>query len=102
MIMTRPATRVSQTTAAERRSAGVAANADPAASAAALVGVTTMSHVLDVRPPPIGPAKLAYRPCTGLTPASTLVAMPLGRPLRAPARPASRSPLRSARWGRTA
>ena len=36
--------------------------AEPAASAAALVVVMTISRVLALSPPAIGPAKLAYRP----------------------------------------
>ena len=35
---------------------------EPAASAAALVVVMTISRVFDVNPPAIGPKPLAYRP----------------------------------------
>ena len=54
-----PAIRVSRNRAAGRWSAGTAATADPAASAAALVVVITIRRVLAVRPPAVGPAKLA-------------------------------------------
>ena len=54
-----PAIRVSRNSASDRRSAGTPATADPAASAAALVVVMTISLLLEVRPPPIGPKMLA-------------------------------------------
>jgi hypothetical protein len=60
--MTAPATNVSITIAGSRSAAGRPPTAEPAASAAALVVVMTMRRVLEVNPPAIGPAKLAYRP----------------------------------------
>ena len=51
---------------------------EPAASAAAVVVVTTISRVLTANPPPIGPAMLAYSPYTGFTPTSTADAIPSG------------------------
>lgn len=48
--------------------------------------VTTISRVLENRPPAIGPTKLAYKPWIGLTPASTLAAMPSGTLPMAPGR----------------
>jgi hypothetical protein len=47
--------------------------------------------LFDVSPPATGPNPLAYSPYTGLTPASTLDAMPPGTLLIAPGRPASTS-----------
>src|SRR6478752_7311947 len=64
---------------------------DAAASDAALVVVMTISRVLVPKPPTIGPMKLAYRPDTGLTPASTPQAIPSGTLLIAWGRPANRS-----------
>ena len=54
-----PAIIVSRKRAAGRWSDGTRATADPAANAAALVVVITISRVLAVRPPAVGPAKLA-------------------------------------------
>ena len=45
-----------------RSSASKLATADPAASAAAVVVVITISRVLAVSPPATGPAKLALSP----------------------------------------
>ena len=57
-----PANSVSRNIASSRWAGSMPASVDPAASAAALVGAMIMSRVLDVRPPAIGPATLAYRP----------------------------------------
>ena len=65
--------------------------ASPAARAAALVVVITISCVLAAPPPTIGPAKLAYSPWIGFTPARTLAAMPSGTPAIAPGMPATAS-----------
>ena len=54
-----PAISVRRNRASGRRSSGTPATAEPAASAAALVVVITISLLLDVRPPPIGPKMLA-------------------------------------------
>lgn len=59
--------------------------------AAAVVVVITISRVLEVRPPAIGPAMLAYRPYTGFTPISTAEAIPSGTLLIAPGNPATTS-----------
>ncbi len=88
--------------AAGRSFGGTPCNAEPAASAAADVVVITIRRVLELRPPAIGPAKLAYRPWTGLTPARTAAAMPSGTRLIAPGSAASMSARRSGRCGRTA
>ena len=90
-IITAPAISVSRNSAAGRSSGLKFSTADPAASAAALVVVMTMSLVLAVRPPATGPAKLAYKPWIGLTPARTLAAMPSGTLPMAPGRPATAS-----------
>jgi hypothetical protein len=74
---------------------------EPAVSAAALVVVITIILVLVVKPPAIRPTMLAYRPWTGLTPASTPLAMPSGTAAIALGIAASRSRLRSARRGLT-
>ena len=87
--------------AAGRSSGGTPCNAEPAASAAADVVVITIRRVLELRPPATGPAKLAYRPCTGLTPARTAAAMPSGTRLIAPGSAASMSARRFDRSGRT-
>ncbi len=58
-IITAPATRVSHTNASSRSADATPARADPAASAAALVVVITMSRVLADSPPAIGATKLA-------------------------------------------
>lgn len=60
-----------------------------------------INRVLAVSPPVIGPAKLAYRPCTGLTPANRAAAMPSGTLPTAPGTPASRSRTRYRRCGAT-
>ena len=73
----------------------------PAARAAALVVVITISRVFDVNPPAIGPKPLAYSPYTGLTPARTLAAIPSGTLLIAPGRPATASSLIVRRSGFT-
>ena len=99
--MAAPAMRVSQSIASERSSPWKGAMADPAASAAALVVVITMSRVELVRPPATGPAKEAYRPWAGLTPARTLAAMPSGTLEMAPGRPATRSARKCLRRGLT-
>ena len=57
-----PAISVSRKRARPRVSAGTSCTADPAARAAALVVVMTISLLLEVRPPPSGPKMLAYRP----------------------------------------
>ena len=49
-------------TALSRFSAGMSASAEPAASEAAVVVVTTISFVLVDRPPPILPENDAYSP----------------------------------------
>ena len=54
-----PAMSVSRNSAAGRSSGLRSSSADPAASAAALVVVITISLVLALSPPAIGPAKLA-------------------------------------------
>ncbi|TYQ03113.1 UNVERIFIED_ORG: hypothetical protein FNL38_105263 [Nocardia globerula] len=58
-IITPPATRVSITRAADRSSSGISVRADPAASAEALVVVTTIRRVLVDNPPNTRPAMLA-------------------------------------------
>jgi hypothetical protein len=84
------------------RSAGLnPSTAEPAASAAALVVVMAISFVLALSPPATGPAKLAYSPCTGLTPVSTLAAMPSGTLPIAPGSPASASCFSVERRGAT-
>ncbi len=57
--MIAPAITVSMNSVAGRSAALKPRTADPAASAAAEVVVITISRVLAVRPPAIGPAKLA-------------------------------------------
>ena len=74
---------------------------DPAASAPALVVAMTISRVLVPSPPATGPAKLAYRPATGLTPASTPDAIPSGTLLTAFGMPATMSAFRNRRRGAT-
>jgi hypothetical protein len=78
-------------TSAGRCAAGTPLSAEPAASADADVVVITISRVLAVSPPVIGPAKPAYRPCTGLTPAKMAAAIPSGTLPTATGSPASRS-----------
>jgi hypothetical protein len=58
-IMTAPARSVSRNSAPGRSDGSRFSSAEPAASAAALVVVITISLVLAVRPPATGPAKLA-------------------------------------------
>lgn len=58
-IIRAPAITVSRNSACGRRSSGVEATAEPAASAAALVVVMTISLLLEVSPPPTGPKMLA-------------------------------------------
>src|SRR5690242_17591903 len=96
-----PARMTSSDTAWGRWSAGTFCSAEPAARAAADVVVITIIRVLELSPPTMGPAKPAYRPCTGLTPARTAAAIPSGTLLIAPGRPATRSARRLARSGRT-
>jgi hypothetical protein len=91
MIISKLASRVSAVSAPGRSAELIPESAEPAASAAALVVVTSISCVLVVRPPAIGPAIDAYRPCTGLTPTSTLAAMPSGTPAIAQGTAANRS-----------
>src|SRR5262249_32387819 len=79
--------------------AGTPASADPAASAAAVVVVMTISRVLAVSPPVIGPAMAAYRPWIGFTPTSTAEAIPSGTFEIAPGTPAMTSWRRVARGG---
>src|SRR6201989_1818628 len=98
---TMPARITSSDTACGRWSAGTFCSAEPAARAAADVVVITIIRVLELSPPTMGPAKPAYRPCTGLTPARTAAAIPSGTLLIAPGRPATRSARRLARSGRT-
>lgn len=86
-------------TAAGRCAAGTPLSAEPAASADAEVVVITISRVLAVSPPVIGPAKLAYRPWTGFTPTKMAAAIPSGTLLTAPGSPASRSRPRYRRCG---
>ena len=62
MIIITPASADSTNSASGRSAAEKPLNAEPAASAAAVVVVTTISRVLTTRPPPIGPAMLAYSP----------------------------------------
>ncbi len=64
--------------ATSRWADGTFCNAEPAASAAAEVVVITISRVFELSPPATGPAKPAYSPWTGLTPASTAAAIPSG------------------------
>ena len=92
-----PANAVSMNSASVRFAGSTGARAEPAASAAALVVVITISRVLLVSPPAIGATRLAYSPCTGFTPASTLAAMPSGTPPMATGRPATTSVCNSAR-----
>src|SRR5689334_21312832 len=99
--MATPASTVSMTRAWSRWSAGTEASAEPAASDAAVVVVTTIIRVLEVSPPPSGPATYAYSPYAGLTPTSVALAIPSGTLLIAPGSPATRSARRSARRGRT-
>ena len=54
-----PTMMTSSGTAAGRRSAGMPCRAEPAARAAAEVVVITIIRVWELRPPAIGPAKLA-------------------------------------------
>ena len=96
-----PAMIATSGTAAGRCAAGTSRSAEPAASAEADVVVITISRVLAVSPPMIGPAKLAYRPWTGLTPAKMAAAMPSGTLPTAPGTPASRSRTRCRRCGAT-
>ena len=63
--------------------------------------VITISFVLALSPPATGPAKLAYRPWIGLTPASTLVAIPSGTLPMATGKPAIASVFRVRRCGAT-
>src|SRR3984957_1371532 len=98
---TTPTMRASSSSAPGRWSAGTPCSAEPAASAAAEVVVITISRVLEERPPVIGPAKAAYRPCTGLTPTRTAAAIPSGTLLIAPGSPAIRSARRYRRSGLT-
>ncbi len=94
-----PAISVSTSSAAGRSALLTFATAEPAASDAAVVVVMTIRRVLAERPPAIGPAKLAYSPWIGLTPARMPDAMPSGTLPIAPGRPATRSDLSSPRPG---
>src|SRR3984885_778504 len=96
---TTPTRRASSNSASGRWSAGTPCSAEPAASAAAEVVVITIRRVLELRPPAIGPAKAAYRPCTGLTPTRSAAAIPSGTLLIAPGSPAVRSARRYRRSG---
>ena len=51
----------------------------------------TIIRVFELSPPAMRPEKLAYRPCTGLTPARTAAAIPSGTLLIAPGSPAMMS-----------
>ena len=62
MIIITPASADSTNSASGRSAPEKPLSAEPAASAAAVVVVTTISRVLTARPPPIGPAMLAYSP----------------------------------------
>ena len=85
---------------APARSAGsTPESAEPAASAAAVVVVMTISRVLAESPPAIGPKIAAYRPWIGFTPTSTAQAMPSGTLEMAPGTPATASSRRVARDG---
>ena len=86
-----PARITSSDTACGRWAAGTLCNAEPAARPAADVVVITIIRVLELSPPTTGPAKPAYRPCTGLTPARTAAAIPSGTLLIAPGSPATMS-----------
>ena len=57
-----PATMTKRNNDASRLSGAMDDNVEPAARAAALVVVTTMSAELDKSPPTIGPRMLAYKP----------------------------------------
>jgi len=96
-----PARITSSAIAPGRWSGGTPASAEPAASAAADVVVMTISRVCELSPPAMGPAKPAYSPCTGLTPASTAAAIPSGTLLIARGSPATMSARRWARSGPT-
>jgi hypothetical protein len=61
-IIITPASADSTNSASGRSAPEKLPNADPAARAAAVVVVTTINRVLTARPPPIGPAILAYSP----------------------------------------
>ncbi len=61
-----------------RASGGTPWRAENAASDAALVVVITISFVLAVKPPTIGPAKLAWSPSIGSTPTMAAAAIPSG------------------------
>src|SRR5260370_23509136 len=92
-------TRITSSGIASGRSAGATfCSAEPAASAAADVVVITIIRVLELSPPATGPTKLAYSPCTGLTPARTAAAIPSGTLLIAPGSPATMS---ARRWDRS-
>src|SRR4051794_13562654 len=99
-IITTPVRTVNKNNAAGRSAAGTLTRVEPAASAAALDVLTIISRVLVVKPPASGPAKFAYRPYIGLTPASTAAAMPLGIQPTALVRPAIASARRWRRSGR--
>src|SRR5688500_12207431 len=99
--MATPASRVSRKSDPGRSSSGTPSSAEPAARAAAVVVEITIRRVLVASPPTAGPARLADRPYTGFTPASTLDAMPSGTLATAPGRPARASPRSSVRLGRT-
>ena len=77
-IIATPAMSVSRNNACGRSAGARPESAEPAASAAALVVVTTISWVLLVSPPISGPANEAYNPWIGLTPVNTLAAIPSG------------------------
>ena len=94
-----PARSTSRAMAPGRWAGATPCRAEPAASAAADVVVMTMSRVCELSPPAIGPAKPAYSPCTGLTPARTAAAIPSGTLLIARGSPATRSARRCARSG---
>lgn len=100
-IIITPASADSTNSASGRSALEKSPNAEPAANAAAVVVVTTISRVLTATPPPIGPAMLAYSPYTGLTPTSTAEAIPSGTLAIAPGTPATRSCRSVRRSGRS-
>lgn len=88
-----PASNVRRNNVPARYSTGTAWSADAAANAAALVVVMTISFVLWVKPPTIGPMKLAYSPKIGLIPTRDTAAIPSGTEAAARGRPAIASSL---------
>src|SRR5690606_33385040 len=76
---------------------GSAESASAAVREAAAVVLTTISCVLEKRPPTSGPAMVAYSPNTGFTPTNAPFASPSGTFAMATFRPASASCRPSAR-----